>query len=209
MPLIVAGPGIPAGKVRDDLVSGIDISAASLAAADIKIPQKLEGRDFLAKNYQPREYIVAARDRCDYTIEQIRAVVTPRYKYLRNYLTDRPYMQPSYKDGWEVSKKFRELMANGEMNEAQLVFFSNDRVPEELYDLENDPHELHNLADDPKFAEELAAHRQLLSGWIAETGDQGQQPESDLGLLNTLIIWGDKCVNPEYDRVRHLLKEQP
>ena len=109
----------------------------------------MEGRDFLADGYQPRRFVVAARDRCDYTIEKIRAVVTPRYKYLRNYLTDRPFMQPSYKDPWDVSKRFRELMAAGKMNETQLVFFSDDRVPEELYDLKNDPHELHNLADDP------------------------------------------------------------
>jgi len=85
-------------------------------------------------------------------IEKIRAVVTPRFKYLRNYLTDRPYMQPSYKDPWPVSKRFRELMAAGEMNETQLVFFSDERVPEELYDLENDPHEIHNLAADPRYA---------------------------------------------------------
>ena len=106
----------------------------------------MEGRDFLADDYRPREFVVAARDRCDYTIEKIRAVVTPKYKYLRNYLTDRPYMQPTYKDEWDVSKKFREMMAKGEMNETQLIFFGELRVPEELYDLVNDPHEIHNLA---------------------------------------------------------------
>ena len=164
----------------------------------------MEGRDFLAAGYTPRDYVVAARDRCDYTIEKIRAVVTPRFKYLRNYLTDRPYMQPSYKDPWTVSKRFRELMAAGKMNETQLVFFSEDRDAEELYDLANDPHEIHNLAGDPKFADDLKHHQQLLADWIAETGDQGQQPESDIGLRCTLKRWGDKCVNPEYDRVREV-----
>ena len=104
MPMIVAGPGIRPGQVRADLVSGIDIAPASLAAAGMKIPNHMEGADFLAKNYQPRKFVTAARDRCDYTIERIRAVVTPRYKYLRNYLTDRPFMQPSYKDPWPVSQ---------------------------------------------------------------------------------------------------------
>lgn len=207
MPLIVNGPGIAAGEVRDDLVSGIDISAASLAAAGIAVPETMEGRDFLAGDYLPRDYVIAARDRCDYTIEKIRAVVTPRFKYLRNYLTDRPYMQPTYKDDWDVTKKFREMMANGEMNELQLVFFGDSRVPEEFYDLENDPHELYNLAEDPHFAEELEQHRAYLAAWIEETGDKGQEPESAAGLLSTLKRWGDKCVNPEYDRVRHLLKE--
>lgn len=209
MPCVVAGYGIEAGKVRDDLVSGIDVSAASLAAAGIEIPQSMEGRDFLAEDHQQRDYVISARDRCDYTIEKIRAVVTPRFKYLRNYLTDRPYMQPSYKDGWAVSKKFRAMMAAGEMNETQLIFFSEGRMPEEFYDLENDPHEIHNLADDPKFAAELKKHRQILANWINETDDKGQPPESDIGLLCTLKRWGAKCVNPEYDKVRPLLKSGP
>lgn len=206
MPLIVSGPKIAKGKVRDDLVSGIDISAASLAAAGIELPKSMEGQDFLSLDHKPRDYVVAARDRCDYTIEKIRAVVTPKYKYLRNYLTDRPYMQPTYKDPWPVSKKFRDMMAKGEMKGAQLVFFSNERVPEEFYDLENDPHEINNLANDPKHAEALKAHRKLLADWIGETGDKGQKPESDIGLRCTLKRWGDKCVNPEYDAVRKKMK---
>jgi hypothetical protein len=207
MPLLVAGPGIKSGQVRDDLVSGIDIAPASLAAAGLSIPSFMEGRDFLVKDYTPREYLVAARDRCDYSIEKIRAIVTPRFKYLRNYLTDRPFMQPSYKDPWPVSIRFREMMANNEMNETQLIFFGPEKPPEELYDLENDPYEIHNLAEDHAFQKELEKHRQLLKKWIAETGDQGQATESDAGLLATLKRWGDKCVNPEYDRVRSQLKE--
>ena len=207
MPLLVAGPGIKPGQVRDDLVSGIDIAPASLAAAGISIPSFMEGRNFLAKDYAPREYLVAARDRCDYSIEKIRAIVTPRFKYLRNYLTDRPFMQPSYKDPWPVSIRFREMMANNEMNETQLIFFGPEKPSEELYDLENDPHEIHNLAEDPAFQKELEEHRTMLKDWIAETGDQGQATESDAGLLAALKRWGDKCVNPEYDRVRSQLKK--
>ena len=207
MPLLVAGPGIKSGQVRDDLVSGIDIAPASLAAAGLSIPSFMEGRDFLAKDYTPREYLVAARDRCDYSIEKIRAIVTPRFKYLRNYLTDRPFMQPSYKDPWPVSIRFREMMANNEMNETQLIFFGPEKPPEELYDLANDPHEIHNLAEDSAFQKELEEHRAMLKDWITETGDQGQATESDAGLLAALKRWGDKCVNPEYDRVRSQLKE--
>jgi len=208
MPLMVIGPGVQAGHVRDDLISGIDVSAATLAAAGIDPPAEMQGRDFLAADYQPRDYLVAARDRCDYTIEKIRAVVTPRFKYLRNYLTDRPFMQPSYKDPWPVSKRFREMMAHGEMNEAQLVFFGDQKPAEELYDLAADPHEIHNLAADPVYAEALERHREALAEWITETGDQGQQPESDIGLLSALKRWGDKAVNPEYDKVRDRLEAE-
>ena len=71
----------------------------------------------------------------------------------------------------------------------------------------NDPHEIHNLAKDPKFNKILDQHRRLLDGWIKETGDQGLKTESDPGLLAVIKRWGAKCVNPEYDRVRHLLKK--
>ncbi|MDC0048059.1 sulfatase [Verrucomicrobia bacterium] len=206
MPLIVSGPGVQKGN-RKDLISGIDISAASLAAAGIKVPTKMEGQDFLSKNYKLREYVIAARDRCDYTYERIRAVVTGRYKYLRNYLTDRPYMNPSYKDPWPVSKAFRKMMEEGKMDRNQLVFFGDKKPPEELYDLENDPHELVNLANDPKHEKALFRHRDILSAWIKVTGDKGQVVESDIGLLATMKRWGNLCVNPEYDRVRDKYKE--
>ena len=205
MPLMVAGPSISAGQVRADLISSIDIAPACLAAAGIPIPPHMEGSDFLVDGYSPRAFVVSARDRCDYTIERIRAVVTPRYKYLRNYLTDRPFMQPSYKDGWPVSKEFRKMMAAGEMNETQLIFFGPKKQLEELYDLTSDPHEIHNLAGDPKHRKALEQHRRMLAGWIEKTGDRGQKPESNAGLLAALKRWGDKCVNPEYDRIRSML----
>ncbi len=202
MPCIVRGPGIAQGRVRRDLVSGIDLAPASLALAGLPIPEVMEGHNFLASTPTSRAYVIAARDRCDYTYERIRAVVTPRFKYLRNYLTDRPFMNPSYKDPWPVSRALRAMMAAGEMNETQQIFFGSEKPPEELYDLHNDPHEIRNLAEDPKFAEVLEEHRAHLASWIAETGDQGQAVESDAGLLATLKRWGDRCVNPEYDRVR-------
>ena len=88
-----------------------------------------------------------------------------------------------------------------------MLFFGETRPGEELYDLANDPHEINNLAADPKHKAELERHRKILAGWIEETGDQGQGPESDAGLLAALVRWGDKCVNPEYDKVRPLYEK--
>ena len=96
-------------------------------------------------------------------------------------------------------------MAAGEMNETQLIFFGPKKQLEELYDLTSDRHEIHNLAGDPKHRKALEQHRRMLAGWIERTGDRGQKPESNAGLLAALKRWGDKCVNPEYDRVRAML----
>ena len=207
VPLIAAGPGLEKG-VRQDLVSGIDISATTLRLAGIDLPSHCEGRDLFDKRHEARTFVVSARDRLDYSIDRIRAVVTKRFKYLRNFLTDRPYMQPQYRDPWAVTKKLRAMASGGQLDAVQLAFYGESRPSEELYDLDADPHETKNLAGDPAFADALAKHRALLSEWIKKSGDQGQQVESEAGLRSVLRRWGDKCVNPEYEPVRKRLKEQ-
>lgn len=203
VPLVVAGPGIPVNQVRKDLVSGIDISTTTLALAGIKIPDHMHGMNMFAEDFH-RDYVVAARDRCDYTIDRIRAVVTGRYKYIRNFMTDRPYMQPQYRDGWESIELLKQMYKDGELNEVQSRFPSDFRPAEELYDLQEDPHETNNLAHSYKreHAMELAKHRDILYRWIIETDDKGRFPESDEALKAVIDRWGDKAVNKEYQRVR-------
>ncbi len=201
VPLVVAGPGLPHVKVRDDLVSGIDISATTLALAGVEIPDSMEGMDMFADGFH-RDHVICARDRCDYTIDRVRAVKTERYSYLRNFLTDRPFMQPQYRDGRPAIEVARKMHKNGELDGVQAFIWNKTRVPEELYDLENDPHEIHNLADDPKYAKVLQEHRDILNAWIEETDDKGQYPESAASLRGVLKQWSKQAVNPEYEKVR-------
>lgn len=191
-----------AGLVIDDLVSSIDISVTSIALAGIPIPPHMEGHNVFAKNYKPRDYVISARDRCDYTIERIRAVVTKRYKYLRNFLTDRPYLQPQYRDGRAVMKTWKRLYSEGNLTPEAAAFASNKKPAEELYDLRKDQHEVKNLVDDPEYATELQRHRDILENWMKDTDDKGQYPESTEGLLQVMYRWSSKCVNPEYKAVR-------
>ncbi|TVS14725.1 MAG: DUF229 domain-containing protein [Planctomycetaceae bacterium] len=202
VPLVVAGPGLPSSQARADLVSGIDITATTLALAGVQRPSWMEGRDVFAPDHELRDHVISARDRCDYTIDRVRAVTTERYKYLRNFLTDRPFMQPQYRDGRDYVEVPRELYKAGELNDVQSFMWSSTRVPEEFYDLENDPHETNNLANDPAHAAELERHRKLLEDWIEATDDKGQYPESIDGLRGVLTQWDKQAVNPEYDKVR-------
>jgi len=203
VPLIVAGPGIPVGEVRADLVSGIDISAATLVRAGIDVPDHMHGRDLFDKDFH-RGYVISARDRCDYTIDRIRAVVTERYKYIRNFMTDRPYMQPQYRDDRESLKVLKRLYREGKLNAVQARFVSDERPAEELYDLRNDPHETRNLVHSWRREHVMALGRlrTILYRWIVETDDKGRFPESDEALKAVVDRWGDKAVCPEYNRVR-------
>jgi len=202
VPLVVAGPDVAKGASRDDLISGIDITVTTLALAGATPGSWMEGRNFFAKDHTPRDYVISARDRCDYTIERVRAVTTKRYKYLRNFLTDRPFMQPQYRDGRDYIEVPRRLYKEGKLNKVQAFWWSDERVPEEFYDLENDPHETVNLANDPAHAETLKKHRAILKKWIKVTDDQGQYPESVESLRGVLKRWDKQAVNPEYDKAR-------
>ncbi len=203
VPLIIGGPGIPQGEVRDDLVSGIDLGTSSLAMAGIEVPDHMHGRDIFASDFH-RDFVVAARDRCDYTIDRIRAVVTDRYKYIRNFMTDRAYLQPQYRDGRDYMEVLKQLYKDGKLNEVQSRFASDERPAEELYDLKKDPHETKNLVHSWKreHAEALGRCRTILHRWIIETDDKGRFPESDEALKAVVDRWGDKAVCPEYNRVR-------
>ncbi|QDU78143.1 Arylsulfatase [Bremerella volcania] len=201
VPLVIAGPGIPAGTTRDDLVSGIDITGTTLALAGIPQPKHMEAKDFFASDFQ-RDFVISARDRCDYTIERVRAVTGQRLKYLRNFKTDRPFMQPQYRDGQAFMKDLKAYYQAGKMNDIESFIMSETRVPEELYDLKNDPDEIHNLATDPAYQEQLEKYRGILDQWIEQTGDQGQYDESVASLKGVLKQWSKQAVNPEYDKAR-------
>jgi arylsulfatase A-like enzyme len=204
VPLVIAGPGVPAGAVREDLVSGIDLGATALKMAGINLPPTMQGRDIFAEGFH-RDFVVSARDRCDYTIDRIRAVTTDRYKLLRNFMTDRPYLQPQYRDERDTMKVLKQLYQEGELNEVQARFVSEERPAEEFYDLEADPHEIDNLvhSPDPEHQRALGELRTLLDRWIVETDDQGRYPESPEALKAVIQRWGDKAVNKEYDAVRN------
>ena len=179
VPLVIAGPGINAGQVREDLVEHIDIAALSLSLAGIAIPDYMQARDILSDDYQPRDAIYAARDRCDETVDHIRGLRTQRYKYIRNFLPERPHLQPNrYKDGKDIIVALRAAHAAGTLDETQELLFATTRAEEELYDLMNDPYEIHNLATDPQHRSQLVKFRRQLDEWMESTHDQGPEPEA-------------------------------
>jgi arylsulfatase A-like enzyme len=185
VPLIIRWPGIvEPGTVSEDLVSHIDIAATSLYAAGIPIPEHMQGKPLFGSGDNPRDYIIAARDRCDETLECIRCVRTKRYKYIRNFYPDRPHLQPNrYKDNKLIIKTIRKLYAEGKLDPVRARLLACPRPIEELYDLQNDPYEINNLAGVPKHQDTLAHLRRLLVKWMEQTNDLGLVPEPELEVL--------------------------
>ncbi len=181
IPLIVRYPGaVAAGAVDERLVSGVDFAPTTLSFAGIDRPDFMQGTVFLGAEATRREAIFAARDRCDGTDDRIRCVRTERYKLIRNYHPERPYMQfNGYKKQQYPLWSLMPLLAErDELTPAQQHFLRETRPPEELYDLETDPFEVNNRAADPDYA---AVRRELtsqLDRWMTETNDMGEVPES-------------------------------
>ncbi len=181
VPLIVRWPGtLEPGSERDELVSGIDISATSLAIAGIEVPEHMEGRVFLGPGKMPdREYVFAARDRCDETVDRIRAVRDKRFKYIRNYHPERPYMQLNrYKEvSYPIWRQMQRLERAGSITAEEFPFLARARPEEELYDTAEDPDELRNLAAAVEHMQTLTKMSSVLDLWIQQTGDHGEEPE--------------------------------
>jgi arylsulfatase A-like enzyme len=206
VPFVVRGPGIAKGAVREDLVMQIDLPALSLAAAGLPIPAAMQGKDILAPDYQKRDAVFAARDRCDETVERIRSVRTPEFLYIRNFHPQRPHLQPNaYKDGKSIVQTLRALHADGKLDALQeKLLFSPTRAPEELYQWKTDRWQVTNLADDPAHKQTLETLRARLDQWIAETGDKGPESEAQYDSDVKLYLGRD---SPVYDENVALMKK--
>ena len=208
VPFVVRGPGVAKGEVRNDLIEHIDMAATSLAAAGIAIPATMQARNVLAKDYQPRDAVFAARDRCDETVERLRSVRTDRWLYIRNGYPARPHLQPNaYKDGKSIVQTLRQLHAEGKLDALQeQLLFASTRPREELYEWTEDRFQVHNLAGDPAHDKTLIEMRRRLDRWIRETGDLGQQPETESRYDSDMAMYLGRG-NPVVEKNVQLMKQ--
>lgn len=189
IPLIVHWPkAFPAPKhysagLQDiRLIEAIDFAPTMLEIAGVKKPEKMQGRVMFGEQAgAPREYAFGARDRCDETVFRLRTVRDVRWRYIRNFTPDRPFLSPNdYKEKqYPVWNLLKELHAQGKLTPAQEFLCQPTMPPEELYDLHADPFEIHNLATSGKPEDQTALKRlrSVLEKWIVDTDDKGRTPE--------------------------------
>lgn len=211
VPLMIKGehPALKAGTVRSEIITGLDISATTLAFGGAERPAYLDGQDLFGSEFAPLEYVISARDRCDYTIDRIRTVRGDTFRYIRNFYPDRPMLQAQYRDKQPTVVDLHRLHEAGALNKYQDAHWFGVRPEEELYDIAADPYQINNLAEKPEYADDVKEHRDVLQAWIEETDDKGQYPESPIQLKATYDLWIQKPifreakVNPEYDQFRN------
>ena len=194
-PLLIKAPFLEAGSQSNELISFVDFAPTLLSLAGIPIPESMQGQAFLGqqKSATPRKYSYAARDRMDSEYDRVRAVTDGKFKYIRNYMPEKPnYQNIKYRLQNPLMGHLLELNSKGLLNENQARWFASTKPEEELYDTKADPWEFKNLIGNPLYEEKLNELRKAHEEWVLNYGD--------LGALNEMQMvrnwWGGKDSPP-------------
>lgn len=176
-PLIVRWPGrVKPGAVdREHMVSTIDLMPTLLDVAGLKHPTGMDGRSITplleGKSQDGRDRVFTqffmTSGRREYPM---RAVNDKRFNYIFNAWGDG---KTAFRNESQAGLTFKAMQAAGKDDPAiaaRVELFVH-RVPEELYDYENDPDALNNLLDTPHFRETRDRLRKELLAWMKETKD--------------------------------------
>jgi arylsulfatase A-like enzyme len=205
VPMIIRWPknfpepkNFKAGTVNTQLLEAIDlaptmlwISTLGAPASSRLVPEtgigpragetpalpEMQGVPFLGERVgAPKQYVFGARDRCDETVFRFRTVRDVRYRYIRNFTPERPFLQPNeYKEKqYPVWNLIKELNKEGKLTPVQAVLAAPTMPEQELYDLVNDPHETNNLALRWDYQPTVLKLRGVLDKWIEDTDDKGK-----------------------------------
>ncbi|WP_276256291.1 sulfatase-like hydrolase/transferase [Halomontanus rarus] len=181
VPLIVRWPGETDGETVSDLVSLVDLGPTTLSLAGEDVPRYMHGRPFVGSEVDDsREYVFSTRDRYDEEYDMVRSVRDERFRYVRHYYPERPFvLWIPYRNTHPAMDELLRLDADGELNGVQAQWLADSRPAEELYDLQADPHETTNLVDDPAYEDDLERLRTALDDWRTATGDAERASESE------------------------------
>ena len=179
---IALGSGPPAGSVRDDLVSFIDLAPTVLALAGVEIPVHLQGRVLVGpRTAAAPEYVFAARDRMDIEYDMMRSARDARFLYIRNFSPELPYAgHIIYRNQSAIMQEWFRLQAERTLTGPAALWMRTSRPAEELYDTKADPHQIRNLSADPAHGATLERMRKAVTEWMARTHDQGLINEAEM-----------------------------
>ena len=162
VPLIVRGPGFTSPAMLEAAVSHMDLFPTICDVLHIPAPAWLQGKSLLplvrGEVDQLHEYLFAEVT-YHAAYEPMRAVHTPRYKYIKRFDGRSTPVRPNVDDS--PSKTFwHEHGWDNRLIDSEL-----------LYDLVFDPNEAHNLVNDAQYATVLTNLRAQLHDWMHRTND--------------------------------------
>ncbi len=161
--LILRGPGgFVGGQVMDAMTTHMDIFPTLCELFQIEPPTWLQGRSLLPLLRGEIDCLheeIFGEVTYHAAYEPMRAVRTPRYKYIRRFDGRSTPVMPNCDDGWSKSLWLRHGWRERPVAE------------EQLFDLVFDPNEAHNVCGDPAYADALTEMRGRLERWMIQTDD--------------------------------------
>jgi len=181
VPMIARWPGqIPAGTVRHELMSTVDIMPTLLDLAGAPPVPGLPGRSavelFRNRNAPWRSHVVTQYHTHGghQNLNIQRAIRDDRYKLIHNLMPGRTNL--AYID---MMKQWHSVppaaaAVGGDVHDT----YERYRTPPEfeLYDLQEDPREFRNLAGNPAYAAQQASLLAALNAWRVQTNDPFLDP---------------------------------
>ncbi len=208
IPLIIRVPGRKGGRMVDDFVRLPDLAPTFMEIAGVKPPRNLYGKSLLPLLSSEksgwidagRDWVITGRERHVSTAREnnlpypMRAMHTPDYIYIRNFVPDRWPMgspggvtQTTTPELTELENTTRSAFADMDASptKAWIIQHRNDtqwkwyydiafgkRPSEELYDRKNDPDMVNNLANLPQYS----AIKKKLAGRLMKELKQAGDP---------------------------------
>jgi arylsulfatase A-like enzyme len=125
VPLLVSGPGIPAGRVSRELVANIDLAPTILQLAGATAGKTVDGRSLLPFAHNP-------------ALRTARAIL--------HETGGQKYVGPAEQDErTNVRRPMKRILTYQAVRTARWLYVRWHDGARELYDLENDPDELRSL----------------------------------------------------------------
>lgn len=182
--MVVRWPGkIKAGSVSDAMVEYVDVTPTFLDIAGGESSEQVDGKSFrrvlLGDATEHKQYVfgemttrgIINGNAC----YPIRSVRSRSHKLIVNFQHDQEFTNACTKSREFVSMV--KAASEGDQHAAAVVKRYQYRPEIEFYDVGKDPLEMNNLAGDPRYADEIAALRSQLDGWMKSQGDQGVETE--------------------------------
>jgi N-sulfoglucosamine sulfohydrolase len=176
-PLVLVVPGVtrPGSVDNDHLISAVDLLPTLLELTGVERPRRLDGRSFASLleggRQDGRDWVIKEyNENAGGSRDPMRAIQTRRFLYIFNPWSNGQRIMATATSGTPTYRRLAELARSDPTLEARHKLYQF-RVPEELYDVEQDPDCLNNLIDSPAHREELQGLCQTLEQWMVRTGD--------------------------------------
>jgi N-sulfoglucosamine sulfohydrolase len=215
-PMLMRLPGLIEPGMRDasHYVSEVDLLPTFLELTGAPKPDQLDGRSFMpllrGEQQAGRDYVFTQIDsKAGGSACPMRAVQSDQFLYVYNPFSNGKYRYRNNNEGATMTAMTEAAKQNEEI--AQRIDLFRYRVPEELYQIENDPDCLQNLIKNPERQAALQQLQQKLEERMVETNDplleafrnREDRAKVDAVLSKVYDQWGKNPVKKAEGKKKH------